>query len=121
MQMKALPDRAFLGTALHTPVRGQLELLRGTLIVAGGDGRIQAIHPPGSPGFDASVQRFAAAGTLLTLGEGQYLLPGLIDLHVHAPQWPQLGLALDVPLEDWLQACTFPLEARYGDVEYART
>jgi guanine deaminase len=48
------------------------------------------------------------------------LLPGFVDLHVHAPQWPQLGLALDLPLEEWLQSCTFPLEARYADIEYAQ-
>jgi guanine deaminase len=114
-------DRAFLATALHTPVRGRLEILQDTLIVAGSDGKIQAIHPAGSPGLDASIRRFAAAGTLVTLGEGQYLLPGLIDLHVHAPQWPQLGLALDLPLQEWLQTYTFPLEARYADLKYAET
>ena len=40
------------------------------------------------------------------------LLPGLVDLHVHAPQWPQLGTGLDLPLERWLFEYTFPLEAR---------
>ena len=45
----------------------------------------------------------------------------MIDLHVHAPQWPQLGLALDRPLEEWLQACTFPLEARYADPAFAQS
>jgi guanine deaminase len=113
------PDRAFLGTALHAPVCGQLDVLRDTLIVAGGDGKIQSVHAPGSPGIDALIQRFAAAGTLVRLAQGQFLLPGLIDLHVHAPQWPQLGLALDLPLEEWLQQHTFPLEARFADVEYA--
>lgn len=112
-------DRAFLATALHTPVCGQVQILRDTLIVAGGDGKIQSIHPGNSPGIDALTRRFAAAGTLVTFGEGQYLLPGLIDLHVHAPQWPQLGLALDLPLEEWLQTYTFPLEARYADLGYA--
>jgi len=46
-------------------------------------------------------------------------LPGMVDLHVHAPQWPQSGKALDVPLETWLQEYTFPLEARYGDAGFA--
>jgi guanine deaminase len=119
MSAAILPDRAFLGTALHAPVCGQLDVLRDTLIVAGGDGKIQSIHAPGSPGMDALIQRFAAAGTLVRLAQGQFLLPGLIDLHVHAPQWPQLGLALDLPLEDWLQTHTFPLEARCADAEYA--
>jgi guanine deaminase len=114
-------DRAFLGTALHAPVCGRLEVLRDALIVAGGDGRIQAIHSADSPGVEALIRRFASVGTLVTLGEGQYLLPGFIDLHVHAPQWPQLGLALDLPLEEWLQTHTFPLEARYADLGYAET
>jgi guanine deaminase len=43
----------------------------------------------------------------------------MVDLHVHAPQWPQLGKALDLPLEQWLQAYTFPLESRYADPTYA--
>ena len=47
------------------------------------------------------------------------LLPGLVDLHVHAPQFPQLGTALDLPLEDWLHVHTFPLESRYSDVTFA--
>jgi guanine deaminase len=115
------PERAFLATALHTPVRGQVEVLRDALIVAGADGKIQAIHSANSPGVDALTRRFASAGTLVRLGEGQYLLPGLIDLHVHAPQWPQLGLALDLPLEEWLQVHTFPLEARYADLRLAES
>jgi len=119
MSSEPVSGRAFLGTALHTPVRGQLELLRDVLIVVGDSGRIEAIHPRGSPEGESAAKRHAAAGTLARFGDGQYLLPGLIDLHVHAPQWPQLGLALDQPLEVWLQTFTFPLEARYADIGYA--
>ncbi|MGP6456070.1 guanine deaminase [Enterobacter ludwigii] len=60
------------------------------------------------------------AGKLTELSSDQYLLPGLIDLHVHAPQWPQMGKALDKPLEKWLNDYTFPLKARYADVDFAR-
>ncbi|MDQ1324262.1 MAG: guanine deaminase, partial [Chloroflexota bacterium] len=51
---------------------------------------------------------------------GSVLIPGLVDLHVHAPQWPQLGTGLDLPLERWLFEHTFPLEARYADPSFAR-
>lgn len=101
-------------------MRGRLEVLRDALIVVGAEGKIEAIHPKHSPEIDPLCRRFAAAGTLVTLGPSQYLLPGLVDLHVHAPQWPQLGLALDLPLEEWLQTYTFPLEARYADLEFAK-
>jgi guanine deaminase len=114
-------DRAFLGTALHAPVRGRLEVLRQALIVAGHDGTIKAVHRSESAEASTLARRFAATGDLVTLGREQYLLPGLVDLHIHAPQWPQLGKALDLPLEDWLRAHTFPLEARYESTTFAQT
>nr|WP_083483565.1 guanine deaminase [Companilactobacillus nantensis] len=51
---------------------------------------------------------------------GSYLLPGFTDLHIHAPQWPQAGLALDKPLNEWLNTYTFPLEAKFKDLNYAK-
>lgn len=114
-------DRAFLGTALHTPVRGQLEVLRQVLMVVGADGTIKAVHRGDSPEAATQARRFAATGDLVTFGREQYLLPGLVDLHIHAPQWPQLGKALDLPLEEWLQTYTFPLEARYESTTFAQT
>jgi guanine deaminase len=114
-------DRAFRGTALHAPVRGELEVLTDALIVVGADGRIRDILCPDSPQRAAVTADFAAAGALVTLLDDEFWLPGLVDLHVHAPQWPQLGKALDRPLEDWLQAHTFPLEARFADVEFAES
>jgi guanine deaminase len=99
--------------AFHTPERGRLEVLADVLIEVSAEGVIERIGP-------ADPARLAEIDALITLPEGHYLLPGLVDLHVHAPQWPQLGKALDVPLEEWLQIHTFPLEARYEDVEFAR-
>lgn len=112
--------RAFLGRILHTPVLGRLEMLEA-VIVAGADGLIQAIHPLGSEAAEREIRRFEALGALVRLTPSQYLLPGMVDLHIHAPQWPQLGQALDLPLEDWLQTYTFPLESRYADSQFART
>lgn len=47
------------------------------------------------------------------------MLPGFIDLHVHAPQWPNAGVALDLPLENWLNIYTFPLEKKYKCSDFA--
>lgn len=123
IENSATPDarptaRAFLGAALHTPVRGQVEFLSRALIEVEAGGSITAVHRE-SQAQAAAIDRHRASGTLVTLEPGQYLLPGFVDLHVHAPQWPQLGLALDLPLEEWLQEFTFPLEARYADTEFA--
>jgi guanine deaminase len=110
-----MAEHAYLGTAFHAPAHDRLEVLAGRLIVVDDGGTITAVHPAGSP----EIARFRAAGELTELKPGQYLLPGLVDLHVHAPQWPQLGKALDVPLEVWLRKYTFPLEARYADLNFA--
>lgn len=48
------------------------------------------------------------------------ILPGLIDLHVHAPQYAFRGLGMDLELIDWLNTNTFPEEQQYADEEYAR-
>jgi guanine deaminase len=113
-------ERAFQGTFLHAPLRGELECLRDALVVVAADGAITAVHGPGSPLAASERARLAAAGALVTLAPRQFVLPGMVDLHVHAPQWPQLGKALDLPLEEWLQKFTFPLESRYADTAYAR-
>jgi guanine deaminase len=113
-------ERAFHGTFLHAPQRGQLECLQDVLVVVAADGAITAVHGSGSALAGAEATRLAAAGALVTLGPKQFVLPGMVDLHVHAPQWPQLGKALDLPLEEWLQKFTFPLESRYSDTAYAR-
>ena len=48
------------------------------------------------------------------------IIPGLCDMHVHAPQFVYRGLGLDLQLMDWLDRYAFPTEARFADPEYAR-
>jgi guanine deaminase len=112
-------ERAFRGTFLHAPERGRLECLQDALIVVAADGAISAVYRGESAAAGAEGRRLAAGGNLVTLGPQHYVLPGMVDLHVHAPQWPQLGEALDLPLQDWLQKFTFPLESRYADTAFA--
>ena len=55
--------------------------------------------------------------TVLT--KGQFLCPGFIDLHLHAPQYPNIGLGYDKELLEWLKCYTFPMEMKYKDLEFA--
>lgn len=59
------------------------------------------------------------AGAPLTDYGSSVMIPAFSDLHVHAPQYPQRGLGMDLLLADWLNTYTFPQEARYADPEYA--
>jgi guanine deaminase len=47
------------------------------------------------------------------------IVPGLVDLHTHAPQFAFRGLGIDLELLDWLESRAFPEEAKYLDSEYA--
>lgn len=51
--------------------------------------------------------------------ENKLIMPGLVDLHVHAPQYSFRGLGMDLELIDWLNTYTFLEEAKYSDLEYA--
>lgn len=48
------------------------------------------------------------------------IIPGLTDLHTHAPQYSFRGLSMDLELIEWLDQNTFPEEAKYSDLEYAK-
>ena len=48
------------------------------------------------------------------------ILPGLCDMHVHAPQFVYRGLGIDLQLMEWLDRYAFPTEARFADLSYAR-
>lgn len=48
------------------------------------------------------------------------ITPGLTDLHIHAPQFSFRGLNMDLELLDWLNTNTFPEEAKYIDLDYAK-
>ena len=43
-----------------------------------------------------------------------------MDTHIHAPQYVNAGLGLDLPLMKWLEKYTFPAEAKFQDLEFAR-
>ncbi len=48
------------------------------------------------------------------------IIPGLVDLHVHAPQYAFRGLGMDLELLDWLEKNAFVEEQKYSDLDYAR-
>jgi len=94
----------------QTPSRDELQILEDVVITVEGD-TISSI-------VDASVH---TGPVDLELDPEQVLVPGFIDLHIHAPQWPQLGTGYDVPLDQWLFEYTFPTEAGFVDTDYARS
>lgn len=110
--MAVAQARRFSGTFCHAPVRGEIECLEDAVVEIDATGMITRVVRSGDEGH--GVAKWGAEPL------AGFVLPGFCDLHIHAPQWPQLGKALDASLEEWLQTHTFPLEARYSDLDFAR-
>lgn len=47
------------------------------------------------------------------------IFPGMVDLHVHAPQYAFRGMCMDLELMEWLNRYTFPEEEKYESLAYA--
>ncbi len=107
----------FHAPGLQAGETAAIERIDDALIAVEG-GTITAVLRPDDP-LRAPGGPFAAPTPVTDLRGQGVLLPGFVDLHIHAPQFPQLGQALDVPLEIWLQTHTFPLESRYSDLDFA--
>ena len=67
--------------------------------------------------FDTLPEEYASL-PLYDYGDS-LIFPGMVDLHVHAPQYAFRGMCMDLELMDWLNRYTFPEEEKYEDLEYA--
>ncbi len=108
------------GLFMHMPCMGSLDVLEDALIGVDTHGTIVSVLTPADADYRDTRQTAQNSAILHQMSTRQLMIPGMTDLHIHAPQWPQRGMALHLPLQDWLQQYTFPLEARYDDLDFAR-
>ena len=100
----------FRGNVVYSKERDELAVHSDSYIAVE-DGRVEGI-------YDKLPEKYTGA-PLKDFG-ASVIIPAFSDLHVHAPQFPQRGLGMDLLLADWLNTYTFPQEARYADVDYAK-
>lgn len=117
--ISARMSHAVEGPAFASADENTVEFRPQALYIIDDSGIIADILTPDDSRYFALRGEAARLGRLTSLAEGQYLLPGFSDLHVHAPQWVQDGTALDEPLERWLGKYTFPTESRFADKSFA--
>ncbi|KAJ2889311.1 hypothetical protein GGI21_006622, partial [Coemansia aciculifera] len=117
----------FTGCIVDTPVMGQLRVrINGVLGIDRSSGRIIGVAEKAellpaelvSAWTGQSVDSKAIETIQLTAD--QFLMPGLIDTHTHAPQFSFLGIGHDLPLMDWLNKYTFKHESEFKDANLAR-
>jgi len=110
----------FHGRIIHSKSLKHLEILPNATLVVSPDGSIFSLSTQDS--VDEAVARHCsnAAIEVHTLERSQFLFPGMVDTHLHAPQWPNLALGMEGNLREWCEEWTDPTEASYHDNEKAR-
>lgn len=107
--MSSVTETKFIikGTFIDTLTKDEFRIRKGFILVE--DGLIKNFSEENP---DTSIKLYDYTGKLI--------IPGLSDLHLHASQYSNTGLGLDLELLDWLDTYTFPEESKYKDVEYAK-
>lgn len=113
-------SQIFQGTAFSSKSPKEVQILKDFLFCIDANGLIAKVVAPDDQDYQALLTAYQDEDNFHRLAKGQYFLPGFIDLHVHAPQWAQAGTALDIPLYDWLHTYTFPIEAKFADMNFAK-
>lgn len=99
-----------------------ITILLDHIIFVDEQGIIDRLVPSRIVGQD-ELEKLMKSDSFLHLEIDEFLCPGLIDLHIHAPQYAYTGTATDRPLMGeggWLESYAFPAERRLAeDIEMA--
>ncbi|QBM88386.1 guanine deaminase [Metschnikowia aff. pulcherrima] len=112
-------------TLVHTPSLGEIEVLPNMLVGVDQMGKIvflqeftaelKSVHGSADAYFrQVNANEFAFVD--YSLSPCSFLFPGFVDTHIHASQYPNVGIGSELPLLDWLKDYTFALESQFcGD------
>ncbi|XP_044053948.1 guanine deaminase [Siniperca chuatsi] len=108
----------YRGTFIHSTQQTALQVLEDALLGVDIKGKIAFIGK--GTELDTLSQTFGFSSSEVTqLAQHEFFIPGMVDTHIHAPQYSFAGTALDMPLLQWLSTYTFPVESRFQDLEFA--
>ena len=96
---------------LYTKEKSHFEVLENGYIAVDADGRVA--------GVSTDLASLDCEGAEVVDFGDRLLIPAMNDMHVHAPQYRNQGIAMDMELLPWLQSYTFPEEMKYLNPAYA--
>ena len=106
-----MKKKVYKAHILYTKEKSGFEVMENGYVAVDADGCITGVAAD-----LASIAHEDAA--VMDFGD-RLLIPAMNDLHVHAPQYRNQGIAMDLELMDWLQQYTYPEETKYADTGYA--
>ncbi|KAF7687627.1 guanine deaminase [Silurus meridionalis] len=111
--------RVYRGGFAHSTRDSALLVLTDCVLGVNARGRI-AFCEEGHNVESLSRQWGFEMSDVVQLGPHEFFMPGMVDTHIHASQYTYSGTHLDLPLLDWLNIYTFPVESRYEDLDFAK-
>ncbi|NXH43880.1 GUAD deaminase, partial [Dicaeum eximium] len=108
----------FKGTFVHSSASAPMEILHGHLLGVDDNGTIVFVEQADQLEQLAKTWGFKTSD-IRQLSKHEFFMPGLVDTHIHAPQYSFTGTRVDLPLLQWLTSYTFPTEAKYQDSGFA--
>ncbi|EXJ74827.1 uncharacterized protein A1O5_01523 [Cladophialophora psammophila CBS 110553] len=113
-------NRVFFGRIIHSKSLKEVEIFPKASLGVDDKGNIQFLDANVDSAAEACAKHpgFANAEKV-TLKPLQFLFPGLIDTHMHAPQYPNMALGMEGDLKEWCENWTDPMEASYADTSKA--
>lgn len=106
-------------TATNESLGEGLVLLRDYILTVSHSGCIESLEPYSSNTATTKKKEDYDKAIELDL-RTDFLTPGFMDLHLHAPQYVFTGTGTDRPLMEWLNHYTFPAERRlHQDLTHA--
>nr|POE49162.1 putative guanine deaminase [Quercus suber] len=113
----AEPSKIFVGRIVHTKRVDELEIIANGAVIVAPDGTIVSVRL-NVPRPDILVEEYKSNNSprpeLISLKTSQFLFPGMIDTHLHAPQWPNLALGMEGTLREWMEDYTDPMVRGMG-------
>lgn len=119
--------RVYVGNIVHSLSAGELEILPDGIVGVDENGKIlfrqtgsleDALLAHGTD-YNIDDENSVAEVEVVETTGNQFFVPGFIDTHIHASQYPNVGIFGHSTLLDWLETYTFPLEGSYTDTERA--
>ncbi|MBQ8702424.1 MAG: amidohydrolase family protein [Prevotella sp.] len=112
----------FRANIIFTPESSRFEVVPRGYIAVSDEGKVIGIYrdfPADENISHIPAPPHSRIPEIIDLGD-RLLIPAMNDMHVHAPQYRNQGIAMDEELLPWLQNYTFPEELKYADLEYAQ-
>ncbi|MBR4547449.1 MAG: amidohydrolase family protein [Paludibacteraceae bacterium] len=103
--------RIYKAHILFTKQKDHFEVYENGYVAVDDSGRVT--------GVASCLDELDSEGAEIVDFGNRLLIPAMNDMHVHAPQVHNQGVAMDLELLPWLQNYTFPEEAKYADTRYA--